>query len=177
MGQLNIRKATLVDIKELQEISIQTFTETYSSFNTQKNIDLYISESLSASQITSEIKNSSSAFYMVYLENNLIGYLKVNLSGAQTALVDSTSIEIERIYLLKKQQGKGYGKNLIDFVLEIASNDNLYRIWLGVWSKNKKAIEFYKKMGFTEFDKHIFKLGQDEQLDFLMDLKIEKTVD
>lgn len=177
MSQLNIRKATLVDIKELQEISIQTFTETYSSFNTQKNIDLYISESLSASQITSEIKNSSSAFYMVYLENNLIGYLKVNLSGAQTALVDSTSIEIERIYLLKKQHGKGYGKNLIDFVLEIASNDNLYRIWLGVWSKNKKAIEFYKKMGFNEFDKHIFKLGQDEQLDFLMDLKIEKTVD
>ena len=76
MSRLNIRKATLVDIKELQEISIQTFTETYSSFNTQKNIDLYISESLSATQLTSEIKINASSFYMVYLENNLIGYSK-----------------------------------------------------------------------------------------------------
>ena len=76
MSQLNIRKATLVDINELQEISIQTFTETYSSFNTQKNIDLYIYESLSVSRLTSEIKNSASSFYMVYLKNNLIGYSK-----------------------------------------------------------------------------------------------------
>ena len=172
MSQLSIRKATLVDIKELQEISIQTFTETYSSFNTQKNIDLYISESLSATQLTSEIKNNASSFYMVYLEINLIGYLKVNMSGAQTELVDSISIEIERIYLLKKHQGKGYGKNLIDFVIEIASNDNLYRIWLGVWSKNKKAIEFYKKLGFIKFDQHLFKLGKDEQLDYLLELNI-----
>jgi ribosomal protein S18 acetylase RimI-like enzyme len=94
------------------------------------------------------------------------------LSGAQTELVDSTSIEIERIYLLKKYQGKGFGKNLIDFVIEIASNDNLYRIWLGVWSKNKKAIEFYKKLGFIKFDQHLFKLGKDEQLDYLLELNI-----
>jgi ribosomal protein S18 acetylase RimI-like enzyme len=176
MSQLNIRKANLVDIKQLQEISIQTFTETYSAFNTQKNIDLYISDSLSLSQLTYEIKNISSAFYLVFLENSLIGYLKINLPGAQTELIDSKSIEIERIYLIKKQQGKGFGENLIDFVIQIASSEHLYRIWLGVWSKNEKAIDFYKKIGFTEFDKRLFKLGDDEQLDFLMELKIKKTV-
>ncbi len=36
--------------------------------------------------------------------------------------------------------------------------------------KNFKAIRFYKKNGFIEFDKHIFKLGNDEQTDIMMKL-------
>ena len=32
------------------------------------------------------------------------------------------------------------------------------------------AIKFYEKLGFDKFDTHIFKLGQDEQIDNLMKL-------
>ncbi len=94
------------------------------------------------------------------------------MSGAQTELVDSTSIEIERIYLLKKYHGNGYGKDLFESIIEIARARNIDRVWLGVWSKNKKAIEFYKKLGFIKFDQHLFKLGKDEQLDYLLELNI-----
>jgi len=43
---------------------------------------------------------------------------------------------------------------------------------LGVWEKNQRAINFYKKNGFVEFDKHIFKLGEDKQTDIMMKLKL-----
>jgi ribosomal protein S18 acetylase RimI-like enzyme len=33
---------------------------------------------------------------------------------------------------------------------------------LSVWEENLKAISFYKKSGFQEFKKPIFKLGSDE---------------
>lgn len=39
--------------------------------------------------------------------------------------------------------------------------------------ENLRAISFYKKNGFMEFDKHIFKLGDDEQTDIMMKLKLE----
>jgi hypothetical protein len=45
-------------------------------------------------------------------------------------------------------------------------------IGLGVWEKNPRAINFYKKNGFIEFDKHIFMLGEDEQIDCMMKLEI-----
>ena len=45
-------------------------------------------------------------------------------------------------------------------------------VWLGVWEENPRAISFYKKNGFEEFDKHIFKLGNDEQTDIMMKLKL-----
>ncbi|RZL17332.1 MAG: GNAT family N-acetyltransferase, partial [Pedobacter sp.] len=41
-------------------------------------------------------------------------------------------------------------------------------VWLGVWEENPRAIRFYQKNGFMPFDKHIFKLGEDEQTDIMM---------
>jgi hypothetical protein len=34
--------------------------------------------------------------------------------------------------------------------------------------KKTRAIKFYKKNGYVEFDKHTFVLGEDEQTDILM---------
>lgn len=39
-------------------------------------------------------------------------------------------------------------------------------------AENPRAISFYKKNGFVEFDKHIFKLGDDEQTDIMMKLML-----
>ena len=63
MSQLNIHKVTLVDIKELQKISIETFSSTYSSLNSEENMKLYVSESLSDFQLMAEIRSSSSIFF------------------------------------------------------------------------------------------------------------------
>ncbi|WP_409516693.1 hypothetical protein [Empedobacter sp.] len=38
--------------------------------------------------------------------------------------------------------------------------------------KNISAINFYLKNGFEKFDQHIFRLGDDEQIDYLMRLKL-----
>jgi len=40
--------------------------------------------------------------------------------------------------------------------------------------KIARAIGFYKKNGFSEFDKHIFRLGNDEQTDIMMKLKLNE---
>ena len=48
-------------------------------------------------------------------------------------------------------------------------------VWLGVWEDNPRAISFYRKNGFVEFDKHIFVLGDDEQTDILMKLELTKN--
>ena len=48
-------------------------------------------------------------------------------------------------------------------------------VWLGVWEENLRAINFYKKNGFSEFSKHVFRLGNDEQTDIMM--KLEMNID
>jgi ribosomal protein S18 acetylase RimI-like enzyme len=107
------------------------------------------------------------------LEKEIIGYLKINFGKAQTELMDSNAAEIERIYVLKQFQGKKVGHLLLEKAMGIAHKMKVKYLWLGVWEKNIGAIGFYRKHGFKEYDKHIFKLGDDNQTDILM--KVELT--
>jgi ribosomal protein S18 acetylase RimI-like enzyme len=40
--------------------------------------------------------------------------------------------------------------------------------WLGVWERNRIAIGFHERLGFTTFSSHIFMAGAPPQNDLLM---------
>lgn len=98
--------------------------------------------------------------------------MKVNFGNVQTELKDNSALEIERIYVLKDYHGKKIGQKLYEKAIEIAKEKDAKYIWLGVWEENHRAINFYQKNGFEVFDKHIFVLGNDEQTDIMMKLKL-----
>lgn len=173
MQTIEIKRVTLNDIVQLQGIGKQTFFETFSSGNTEENMTKYLEEEFSVEKLTAELKNKSSELYFAMLENNVIGYLKLNFGKSQTELKDDSAIEIERIYVLKEFHGKSVGQVLYEKAISIARQKNVDYVWLGVWENNPRAINFYRKNGFVEFDKHIFKLGEDEQTDIMMKLHLK----
>lgn len=163
MENIDIKSVNLKDLEQLQKISKQTFFETFSAGNSEGNMVKYLEESLSLEKLTAELSDKNSEFYFAVFENSIIGYLKLNFGKSQTELKDYKTIEIERIYVLKDFHGKNVGQTLYEKALQIARQKNADSVWLGVWEENPRAINFYKKNGFVEFDKHIFKLGVDEQ--------------
>ena len=128
----------------------------------------YLEESFSSEKMSKEINTPESRFFIAWEEENPVGYLKVNTGKAQTELQDDFSLEIERIYVKSSHHGKKVGQLLYEKALEIASEEGKKYIWLGFWEENKRAVSFYKKNGFEEFDKHIFRLGSEEQTDLMM---------
>lgn len=170
MFEYRVVKATTADVETCQEIARRTFYETFADGNTEENMTKYLKENFSTDKIQNEICNSDSLIFFAYSQENVVGYLKLNFGGAQTELQDSSSVEIERIYVLKEFHGKGVGQVLYDKALEVATAKQVDYLWLGVWEENPRAINFYKKNGFVEFDKHIFTLGDDEQIDIMMKL-------
>ncbi len=172
MSKIEIRKVTIKDLDELQKIGRQTFYETFASGNTEENMSKYLEGSFSVAKLTTELSDKNAEFYFAMLDENVIGYLKINFGQSQTELKNNKAVEIERIYVLKDYHGTGVGQLLLDKAIKIARQKNAEYVWLGVWEKNLRAINFYKKNGFVEFDKHIFKLGNDEQTDIMMKLKL-----
>lgn len=148
------------------------FVVTFATENSEENMSKYLKESFSLSKLTYEIQDKNAAFYFAKLNNNIIGYLKLNQGRPQTELPKDNALEMERIYVLREFQIKQVGQKIFDKELKIARQKNISYIWLGVWEKNLNAIQFYIKNGIVEFDKHIFKLGDDEQTDILMKLKL-----
>ena len=175
MTNIKIEKATISDLECIQEISKQTFVETFASVNTPKNIENYVQENFNLERLASEINNPESDFYLAFSEMKTIGYLKINFENSQTEISYKKALEIHRIYVLKEFHGKNIGQLLLDEAIKIAKQARVDYLWLGVWDENHRALQFYSKNGFTAFDKHIFTLGNDAQTDLLMQLQINKT--
>lgn len=172
MSPISIRKATISDLEVIQEISKQTFIETFAAVNKPENMENYVRENFNSQQLALEVNNRESSFYLASLENKIIGYMKLNFSDSQTEIHSLQAMEIHRIYVLEAFHGKKIGQLLLNEAILIGQHAGVDSIWLGVWEKNHKAIEFYSKNDFVEFDKHIFTLGNDVQTDLLMELRI-----
>jgi len=173
LESIKIKKATEQDIDRLQKIGKQTFAETFSSENSEENMREYLEKEFSTEKLKSELTDENSEFHFANLDNETIGYLKINIGQSQTEIKGTNSLEIERIYVLREFHGKKVGQILYDKAIEIAKGNNVDYVWLGVWEQNLRAIRFYKKNGFVEFNKHVFILGGDEQTDIMMKLKLD----
>jgi diamine N-acetyltransferase len=169
---VGIKKVSSKDIAQLQMIGRQTFSETFSEGNTEENMQKYLEEGFSDQKILAELNDANTEFYFASVKNNVIGYLKLNFGASQTELKDEKALEIERIYVLKAYHGKNVGQLLYSKAIEIAQQKKVSYVWLGVWEENPRAISFYKKNGFIAFDKHIFRLGDEEQTDIMMKLTL-----
>ena len=172
MPSIEIKKASIEELLQLQKISIETFLETYAAVNSEENMAKYLAERFSLEKLATELCDTHTEFYFACINSQIIGYLKLNFAQSQTELQDDNSLEIERIYVLKEFHGKKIGQLFYEKAIQIARQNNLEFIWLGVWEENHRALNFYKKNGFLEFGKHIFKLGNEDQVDLMMKLKL-----
>lgn len=163
-----IRICTINDLDTLQKIASKTYNETFNHLNTAICMEDYLKEAFDIEKLGQEMINKHSAFYFIYVDEQLAGYMKVNDYKAQTDLQDRQSLEIERIYVLRAYHSQGLGQILINKGIEIAGQMQKAYVWLGVWEKNTKAIGFYTKNGFEVVGNHSFFMGNEEQNDLIM---------
>jgi len=169
MASIIINTASTDDLEIIQSLGRQTFSETFAESNSEEAMKIYLEESFSTEKVKSELNNPDSHFFIAWEEDYPVGYLKLNSGAAQTELQDDdTSLEIERIYVKKSHHGQKVGQLLYDQALESAQSLGKNYLWLGVWEKNLRALNFYRKNGFEEFGTHTFTLGDDDQTDLMM---------
>lgn len=171
MDSLIIETATLDHLEQLQKLSITTFTETFAEVNTAENLQKYLDKSFNKEQLTAELSDENSQFFIAFLNEIPVGYAKINVNTAQTEQHNLDAMELHRIYVLKEYHGKKVAQKLLEKVLQIAREKEVPQLWLGVWEENKRALQFYKNNGFTVFDQHDFWMGDDKQTDLLLQRK------
>lgn len=173
---IRLRLCTAEDADILRKLSIETYYETFAPVNTPENMEAYLNRAFDIDKLRRELNDKNSTFFLLYSDEELAGYLKVNEAPSQTDINDEESLEIERIYVLGKFQGKGLGGYLMEQALGIAAKQKKKYAWLGVWEKNEKALRFYKKKGFYKIGTHPFFMGDDEQTDYIMRKDLTATL-
>lgn len=165
---ITIRTATKADVLLLSELSTQTFYETYAAYNTKENMEGYVKNNFNVETLEKNFDEPNAQFFIAYADEIPVGYAKIRTVEVPAAMKNRNHLELERIYVKQDFKGKKIGKALLSKCIETANREGFEVLWLGVWEHNEKALNFYKKAGFEIFDQHIFKLGDDEQRDYLM---------
>lgn len=166
--QLVYKKCTIDYLEDLVKISRSTFIAAFEADNNPENFSDYIENAFNKIKLTEELSNPNSGFFFVYLNTELSGYFKLNEFDAQTDSKENDSIEIERIYVHPDYQGKKIGQEMLQEIKKLSIQKGKRFIWLGVWEKNTRAIQFYEREGFVKFGTHPYYIGTDKQTDWLM---------
>ena len=165
---LFIRTATKEDAILIADISRQTFYETFAPDNTQHDMDKFLNEQFTRGKLILEVGASENTFLLAYDGDEVAGYVKLRQSRPPRSLGNENALEIARIYSMTHMIGKGVGRLLMQASIDTAQQMGKAVVWLGVWEKNKRAIDFYTRWGFEKFDETYFLLGDDMQKDWLM---------
>lgn len=78
-------------------------------------------------------------YYFVSDEGRGIGFLAF--------YPKESAMYLSKLYLYKEERGKGYARNMLDFVIKHARNAGLLSVELNV-NRNNSAIHAYEKLGF-----------------------------
>ncbi len=171
--EIQIRLVSVKEVAELKALARTAFAQTFTDHNQPENVEKYLDESFTIEKLTEELNNKNSQFFFALVDNIPVGFLKVNIGDAQTELKDGDGMELQRIYVLQDYHGKSVGQVLFEKAKSLAIEGGYPYLWLGVWEENHRALNFYRKNGFLPFDKHIFKMGDEEQTDWMMKLEFK----
>jgi diamine N-acetyltransferase len=165
--RITVREATTDDAELIADLSRQTFYDTFLPDNRKEDMDKFMNEQFTKQALMEEVGSPGNIFLLAYADNDVAGYARLR-EKADKLFDHKPTLEIARIYAATHMIGKGVGKKLMEACLSYARMLQKEIVWLGVWEKNQKAIDFYKRFGFEKFAEHDFILGNDIQKDWLM---------
>lgn len=172
--EFQIRRGKPEDAEKLAPLAIKIFNDTFAGhpLNKPEDMEAYIGEAFNIEQTRRELTDDETIVFLVETNGELIGFAKLHEHLTEECVSDDDPIEIQRFYISHEFHGQGIAQKLMDACLDEARKRNYQTIWLGVWEHNIRAQRFYEKLGFKQVGTHVFQLGNDPQIDWVMEKKL-----
>lgn len=145
-----IRRACLDDTPVIAGLAARTFRDTYVDDPDQDGVRRYISANFTLERLSRQLDDPAFHFFLANLGQTPIGYATIHLSAPPPCVTGPRPVELARIYLEHSAIGTGCGAALMKACLELAGKLGKETLWLGVWEKNLRAREFYRRWGFED---------------------------
>jgi len=146
---IDIKKIDRTSAEALSSLAKSIYLHHYAHLWLVGGMDWYMNEyAYPISKITNEIENKNCLHYIAYINNEPVGYLKINIDAAIKDGDKKEGIELEMIYIDVTSVNKGLGTYLMNFVFDIAKSYQKKYIFLKAMDTAQLAMQFYTKMGY-----------------------------
>jgi len=161
---ITISDASPNDIPLIQELAEKTWWPTYSGIVSDKQIRFMLDTIYSSDALTKAMTSGHQQFILVRDDQGAQGFAAYGLRPENTSVA-----KLHKIYVLPHNQGKGYGKLLLDEIRSRLLRDDIRTLDLNV-NRHNKARYFYEKVGFAVIAEEDVSIGPYFMNDFIMRL-------
>jgi diamine N-acetyltransferase len=163
---MKIVVATKEHLPILHQLSHSIWPVAYKDVISEGQIDYMLNMMYSLESLEEQLQNNK-VFILAEDDYEFVGFAsyELNFDGFQKT-------KIHKLYVLPQTQGKGVGKQLVDYITDIASKNKNEFLQLAV-NKNNKAKDFYVKIGFQIAHEAVFDIGNGYVMDdYIMEKKL-----
>ena len=145
---INIRKANLNDIEAIQNRNNSLFDLEYNNYDNTLKLGWPL-EREGKEYFKDMIENN--IVYVAEVSEKIIGYLAGSISE-QISYITETFAELDNMYIDEKYRRFGVGTLLINEFKKYCKDNSIENIKVTASAKNSKAIQFYMKNGFEDYN-------------------------
>ncbi|MCB0374103.1 MAG: GNAT family N-acetyltransferase [Muricauda sp.] len=146
--KIHLEPVTLSNLETYLDVGKQSYCEHYLHLWENEDPTPYISNGLTKNVVTRELADPNALHYLIQQDQATVGILKLVKDCGIDEIAQADSLKAEKIYFLKTYSGKGFGKQVLQFIEELAKGLNKKYVWLDTMQKGN-PIHFYQKQGYT----------------------------
>lgn len=151
------------EVTIIQDLAHRIWPDTFSEILSKAQIEYMLNWMYSPEKLISQMEEGHHFFLLT--DEMPIGFVGVEQQ------VDHR-VKIHKLYLLPCEQGKGFGKQMLDFVIDWAKERGAPSVYLNV-NRYNKAVEFYKHIGMNILHSEDIDIGNGYLMeDYVMELPI-----
>ncbi len=157
---IEIKVAKKTDAAMLALLGRITYTESHGHFiDSKKDLLTYINDAFSIQKLSTELADSNTLFYLIYVDDLPVGYTKLVLHATHKNIHSKKACRLEKIYILNDFIPQKIGQPFLNFIKKKAKEMQFDAMWLTVYIKNERAIQFYKKNEFKNIGTYNFSVN------------------
>lgn len=165
------RDATPADGPELAAMARRSFTETFGTLYRQEDLAQFLDAAFGSAGLPADLTDPAYRVRVATDNDAIAGYCKIGPVTFPGDWPDS-AIELHQLYILGHHHGAGLAPVLMDWALDQAQAGGASEMILSVYVDNHRARRFYERYGFEEIGQYKFMVGDHEDDDRLMRLKL-----
>jgi diamine N-acetyltransferase len=139
----SIRYADIQDLPLIKKLAHEIWPVAYGSILSPGQLSYMLDLIYSLPALQKQITTSGHTFVFVINESEPVGFASFSPKEG-----DPSIIRLHKIYILPREQGRGTGKFLLQFVIQAAKEMGAEILELNV-NRHNKARYFYEKNGFV----------------------------
>lgn len=155
---IHLEKITKNQLLIIKDLAYAIWPSTYGDILSKAQLNYMLDNFYSVDNLCNQM--NAGQIFELFFENNKVG----GFVAYEFNCNEKSWLKIHKIYLLPENQGKGFGKFMIDEILRIAKTNNQKGIYLNV-NKYNSAKFFYEKLGFTNVKEEVIDIGNGYVMD------------